>query len=245
MKALITGASRGIGRAVALALAQRGDTLALVARDAKALAAVAGEAGGATTFAIDLADAACLPTLVEDALRALGGLDVLINCAGVVRYAPALEVSQADFQLQHAVNFVAPCVLSQHAAQRWCRDGQAGTIVNIASTLAFAPAPLTAAYAATKAALIALTRSLALELAPHGIRVNAVAPGVIDTDMVRVTRPGSHASVEAELEALRRMHLVGRLGTPEDVAQAVLYLLDAQFVTGSVVTVDGGLSLAD
>jgi NAD(P)-dependent dehydrogenase (short-subunit alcohol dehydrogenase family) len=244
VRALVTGASRGIGRAIAVALAARGAQLALVARDAQALARVSAELDGAQTFAVELGDTPRLAGLVDDAAQALGGLDAVINAAGVVRYAAACDVSRAQLELQHAVNFLAPVAISQAAATRWLRDAQRGVIVNVASTLAFAPAPLTAAYAATKAALIAWTRSCALELGPAGIRVNAVAPGVIDTDMVRVARPGVSGSVEEQLEALRQRHLVGRLGTPEDVALAVLYLLDADFVTGSVLVVDGGLTLA-
>jgi NAD(P)-dependent dehydrogenase (short-subunit alcohol dehydrogenase family) len=118
-------------------------------------------------------------------------------------------------------------------------------MVLVASTLALAPAPLTAAYAASKAALISVARSLAIELGPRGVRVNAVAPGVVDTEMIRAPRPGedSAAAVAARLERLRRLHLLGRLGSPVDVAEAVLYLLCAPYVTGTILTLDGGLSL--
>jgi NAD(P)-dependent dehydrogenase (short-subunit alcohol dehydrogenase family) len=172
---------------------------------------------------------------------------------------------------QLEVDFVAPFVLSQRAAAQM-RAAGGGVIVNVASTLAFSPAPLTAAYAAAKAALISMTRSLALELAKSGVRVNAVAPGVVDTEMVRVLRddgetvaglgadpvqPRSPAAVEhaaapahsdverieAQLDGLRALHPLGRLGTPEDVVEAVRYLIGAKFVTGTVLVVDGGLSL--
>jgi len=126
-----------------------------------------------------------------------------------------------------------------------------GAIVQLASTLGLRPAPDTSAYAASKAALIAATRAFALELAPE-VRVNAVAPGVVDTEMVRRLRRepdlGAGRGREAEavaqqLEGLARLHPLGRLGTPEEVAKAVLFLLDASWVTGTVLTVDGGLTL--
>ncbi|HEX2677219.1 MAG TPA: SDR family oxidoreductase [Polyangiales bacterium] len=240
MRALITGASRGIGRAIALALAERGAELVLCARDRLALEAVAKEAGRGTPLVASLDRSDTLAELVDAAVVELGGLDVLVNCAGIVRYAAVGEVSPADLAAQMNVNFNAAFLLAQRAAQHMRQAGHGGAIVNVASTLGLKPAPLTAAYAASKAALIAMTRAFALELGRHGIRVNAVAPGVVDTDMVRVERPGA-VSVDAQLQALREQHLVGRLGTPEDVAQAVLYLLDADFVTGSVYVVDGGL----
>jgi NAD(P)-dependent dehydrogenase (short-subunit alcohol dehydrogenase family) len=124
--------------------------------------------------------------------------------------------------------------------------------VNVASTLATNPAEGTAAYAASKAALIAWTRALALELAPHQVRVNAVAPGIIDTDMIHVLRgvdpaglppAEQEARVAAQLGRLAALHPLGRLGTPDEVAEAVIYLLEAKFVTGTVLVVDGGLTL--
>ena len=124
----------------------------------------------------------------------------------------------------------------------------------IASTLGLKPARLTAAYSASKAALISMTQSFALELAPRRIRVNALAPGVVDTDMVRVARPESgevvpsaleSARIAAQLEVLRVLHPLGRLGKPEEIAESALYLLRARYVTGAIVNIDGGLLLGD
>lgn len=251
MRVLVTGASRGIGRAVALALARRGDSVALVARDEAALSEVAARASAATVLAADLAADGAAERLVDRALGALGGLDAVVNCAGVARYAAASDVTRAELREQLDVNLVAPFFVTQRAALHMQRLGIAGAIVNVASTLAEKPAPYTAAYATSKAAVLAMTRAFALELGPHGIRVNAIAPGVVDTDMVRVVRPSADASlpndearIAAELEQLRSLHLVGRLGEPDDVADSVLYLLDAKFVTGTVLVVDGGLLLA-
>ena len=123
----------------------------------------------------------------------------------------------------------------------------------LSSTLAMRPAPTTIAYAASKAALIAMVKAAALELAPDGIRVNAVAPGVVETDMTRALRlaPGEpmplgeehEARVAAQLDALRRLHPLGRLGTPEEIAEAITFVLDAAWATGSVLTIDGGLTM--
>ena len=141
------------------------------------------------------------------------------------------------------VNFEAPFLLAQRAGEHIARAG-GGAMVLIASTLGLVPAPLTAAYSASKAALISMTRAFARELGPQGVRVNAIAPGVVDTDMVRVVRPSSPLDdVAAQLDALRGLHALGRLGTPEDVAETAMYLLGARYVTGAVVVVDGGLSL--
>ncbi len=252
MRVLVTGASRGIGRAVALALAARGARLALVARDATLLTRVAGETRAPVAIAADLARSERVEALVDHAVSVLGGLDALVNCAGLVRYAAVGGIAIDELQQQLAVNFVAPFLLAQRAAWHMRENEHGGSIVNVASTLGQKPAPSTAVYAATKAALISMTQSFALELGPRRIRVNAVAPGVIDTDMVRVVRPSFEATsggtdrarIEQQLGELRQLHLVQRLGTPEDVAASVLYLLDAEFVSGSVLVVDGGLSLA-
>ncbi len=242
MKVLVTGASRGIGRAVACALHGQGAALALCGRDADALSTLAAQLPGACVLAGDLRDERYLDGLVDRAAEALSGLDALVNCAGIVRYSAAMELSRAELADQLHVNFVAPLVLTQHAAAQMRRAARGGAVVNVASTLGLKPALHTAAYAASKAALISMTRAFALELGPLGIRVNAVAPGVIDTEMVRVCRPGADA--DAQAQALRQLHLLGRLGTPEEVAHAVLYLLEARFVTGSVLVVDGGLLVA-
>ena len=162
-----------------------------------------------------------------------------------MQYTALAQLTPEALYEQFEINCFAPGLLARDAALHLAAHG-GGAIINVASTLGLKPAPLTAAYAASKAALISLTRSLALEQGAHGVRVNAVAPGVIDTDMIRAERraaDGSALPVEAQLEALRKLHLLGRLGAPAEIAQAVLYLLDAQFVTGTVLVADGGLSL--
>jgi NAD(P)-dependent dehydrogenase (short-subunit alcohol dehydrogenase family) len=253
VKALVTGASRGIGRAVARRLHARGAALALSARKLAHLSSVLQETPGSVALAAELTSEDEVDALVPRAVEALAGLDALVHCAGVVRYTPALEITRKELAEQMQVNFSAGFVLSQAAARAMRAAGSGGAIVSVASTLATHPAHGTAAYAASKAALLAATRALALELAPAGIRVNAVAPGVIDTEMVRVVRDADREQLDAsaaaervatQLQVLAALHPLGRLGTADEVAEAIVYLLDARFVTGSVLVVDGGLTLA-
>ncbi len=246
---VVTGASRGIGHAVAAALLARGDAVALVARDEQALTSLASAAPErAHCLVADLAQPGQAEATVERAAAALGGLDGLICCAGVVRYEFVGGISRSELAAQLAVNFLAPVLASQRAAALM---GGGGSIVHLASTLALQPAPGTLGYAAAKAALLAAVKTLAAELAPQGVRVNAVAPGGVDTDMIRVPRlaPGEPSPrgaalttrIAAELAALRALHPLGRLGTPAEISAAVLFLLDAQWITGTVLVIDGGL----
>jgi NAD(P)-dependent dehydrogenase (short-subunit alcohol dehydrogenase family) len=249
---LLTGASRGIGRAVARRLHARGDRLALSARAPEHLAEVLAELPGAVGVPAELARAEEVESLVPRAKAALGGLDAFVHCAGIVRYTPALEVTRAELDLQLAVNFTSAFRLSQDVARELVAAGSGGAIVHVASTLATNPAIGTAAYAASKAALIAWTKSLALELAPQRVRVNAVAPGIVDTDMVHVVRDADRDALSAvereerlqkQMAALAALHPLGRLGKADEIAEAVAYLLEASFVTGTVLVVDGGLTL--
>jgi len=251
-RVLLTGGSRGIGRAIAEALLHEGVKLALVGRDAAVLRGVLGTAQGHSVIEHDLGNPDGVEACVERAASELSGLDGFVSCAGVAVHAPLGFVTRASLEQQLAINCTSPLLMAQRAAPSLVAAG-GGAMLFVASTLAFAPAPTTAAYSASKAALVSAARSLALELGPHGIRVNALAPGVVDTQMVRALRlrPGEaaqtgsagDAAVAAQLESLRRLHPLGRLGRPQDVAETALYLLRAPFVTGAVVTLDGGLSL--
>jgi NAD(P)-dependent dehydrogenase (short-subunit alcohol dehydrogenase family) len=252
-RVLITGASRGIGHAIARALLAEGVRLALVGRDRRTLdSVVAGSRpGDHAIIELDLEHETDLEQGVAAAAAALGGLDAFVSCAGVVEYAALGAVARASLTRQLTVNLVAPFVLAQRAAIELERAG-GGSMLFIASTLGLKPARLTAAYAASKAGLISMTQSFALELAPRGIRVNAIAPGVVETDMVRVVRtepgevvPGGleSARIAAQLEVLRGLHPLGRLGKPEEIAESALYLLRASYVTGAILNIDGGLLL--
>ena len=245
-RVLVTGASRGIGRAVVEALLADGRRVAAVARDRRRLETLEG----AHAVSRDLSDPG---GVVAEAVAALGGVDGLVHAAGIAEHAPLEAISVSAVDRAHALHVRAPLVLAQDLAAHLRGQGRPGSIVMVTSTLASRPAPTTLAYAASKAALTTLTRGLALELAADGIRVNAVAPGVVDTDMVRALRlaPGEEAPVgearvqrlEQQLATLRDLHPLGRLGTPVEVAAAILHALDAGWMTGSVVTLDGGLTL--
>ena len=242
--ALVTGASRGIGRAVALALAGAGYAVALGARDRDALARVADEitaiGGRALAVTIDVTDRSSVEAAVGRAEDELGAIGVLVNNAGVQRLGAALDYTDHDWDTVLGTNLTGAFRVAQTVARRMVATGHGGVIVNIASTAGLVAFPERIAYAASKAALIMVTRCLALELAPYAIRVNAVAPTFVDTELGRHTldRPGNRAEIEARIP-------LGRLATVDDVAAAVLFLAgpSAGFVTGVVLPVDGGVSL--
>lgn len=247
-RVLVTGASRGIGRAIAERLLADGRSVVALARDRARLEALRSERWA--PLAVDLVQD---PDAVDRACEPFGGLDAVVHAAGVAQHGPLESIDDAQLELAHALHVRASLRLTQGLAAHLRAEGREGSVVHVGSTLATHPAPGTLVYAASKAALAAITRVAALELAPDGIRVNAVAPGVVDTDMVRAPRlaPGEapprgdalEARVAAQLDALRELHPLGRLGTPADVADAVVYLLDAPWVTGTILTVDGGLTL--
>src|SRR5215468_3907734 len=240
--ALVTGASRGIGRAVALALAAAGAAVGLVARSEADLRAVAREieaAGGqALVSAVDLADGDALAQPVEAVLSRWGRLDIAVNNAGIAPAEPA--VASDDFTAWEAlvrVNLDAVFRLSRLAGRAMLAQRH-GSIVNIGS-IGGASALVTShpGYAATKAALSGLTVALAGEWAPHGVRVNTVAPGYIATEMNRTTRQD-----RAFVDAVHRRTPMGRFGTPDEVAWAVTFLASnrAAYITGQTLFVDGG-----
>lgn len=253
MKALVTGASRGIGRATAEALIARGDEIAVVGRDEEALIALAHSAPKQVTAIVgDVTRASERDAMVSRASDAMGGLDALICAAGIARHQPFVEANEDTLRQTFEVNAFAPFLLARDAARAMTAASTSGVIVFLTSTLVDRPAPSTAAYAASKGSLTALTRALALELAPD-IRVAAVSPGLVDTAMARQLRlePGEElptgqalrARMGRQLEDMKALHPLGRLGTPSEVASAILYLLDASWSTGTVLTLDGGLSL--
>ncbi|MEM8606725.1 MAG: SDR family oxidoreductase [Myxococcota bacterium] len=242
-RVLVTGASRGIGRATAETIVARGGRVVAVARDTDRLEALREAAPDqVSVLSADLTDTAALPALVDAAAGAFGGLDGVVNCAGIAVYQPVGEISTAAAEAQVRVNLLAPLFLMQSAA-RHLLPGSA--IVNVSSTLAERVAPTTAVYAATKAGLSSLTQTFAAELASKQIRVNAVLPGVVDTDMVRGPRgQDDRREVEVRLDDLRRLHPLGRLGQPNEIAEVIVHLLDHPWQTGSLVVVDGGLLVA-
>jgi NAD(P)-dependent dehydrogenase (short-subunit alcohol dehydrogenase family) len=249
---VVTGASRGIGRAIAEAILARGGKVVAIARDREALGALeASSPGRLLGLSADLQDLDALTGLASRAIAAFGHVDGLVNCAGIAKYEPVGAIQLASVEAQFAVNLVAPLLLSQALGKHLGERG--GAIVNVSSTLSDRVAQNTVVYAASKAALNTATKGLALELAPAGVRVNAVLPGGVETDMLRAPRlrpgetlgPGEiEARVKSQLSGLAALHPLGRLGTPEEVAAVVIGVLDQTWQTGSLVTIDGGLSLA-
>ena len=225
---VITGGSRGIGAAAVARFAQRGDRVVfLYEKDHEAARKVA-QATGAEAICCDVADGEA----VRRAFASIGRLDNLILCAGICRYGLLQDLSEEDWDRIFAVNVkgIYTCV---KAAMPAFLQAQKGSIVTVSSMWGQVGASCEAAYSATKGAVIALTKALAKELGPSGIRVNCVAPGVILTDMC--------ASVAPEvLDELAEETPVGRNGKPEDVARAMEYLAGAEFITGEVLAVNGG-----
>lgn len=231
--ALVTGAGRRVGRAIALALGARGMRVVVhyngSAQGAEETARLIREAGGnASTMQADLSDVAAAERLVDHTVEEQGELFVLVNSAAVMLRTPIGAVTPAEWDAMFALNVRTPFFLAQRAAPALRFVG--GCIVNIADLAAFETWPQYVPHAMTKAAVVQMTRGLAHALAPE-IRVNAVAPGA-------VLLPETWA--ESDAEHLRKTTPLQRLGTPADVAAAVLYLIDATYVTGEVIIIDGG-----
>jgi NAD(P)-dependent dehydrogenase (short-subunit alcohol dehydrogenase family) len=238
--AIVTGGGSGIGAATARLLAEHGLTVAVVSRSAEALERVAAEIGvdGGTAFALpaDLADPDTPAAVVRSVLELTGRLDVIVNNAAAYALAAFDEARGHEFDRHVAVNIRAPFFLVQ-AALPALRLSPAAAVVNVSSAAAAMYRPGQAVYALTKAALEHLTKQLAFELAPDGIRVNAVRPGPTDTPLHRAVE-----DPEARLRMLEEQVPLGRVGLPDEIARWIWHLVDdeAGWVTGSVITVDGG-----
>jgi 3-oxoacyl-[acyl-carrier protein] reductase len=234
---LVTGGSRGIGRACAIAFAKAGATVVLsyAGNEAAAAEAVALAGSNARSIKFDVADTAACAAAVDDVVRGAGRLDVLVNNAGVAIDGLAVRVKDDDWDRTLDTNLKGAFALCRAAARPMMKQ-RSGSIVNLTSVVGETGNVGQAAYAASKAGLIGLTKSLARELASRNIRVNAVSPGFIDTDMT--------AGLNAELKAKMTEGIpLGRLGSADEVARAVLFLAGdaASYVTGEVLKVNGGM----
>jgi 3-oxoacyl-[acyl-carrier protein] reductase len=236
-RALVTGGSRGIGAAIARALAQNGADVAFTYRNATAKAEAVVEAIESTgrraaAIKADSADPAAIRRAVDEAVAALGGLDILVNSSAVGLYGPVVEIDVDAYQAMMDVNVRAPLLFAKAVIPHLAEGGR---IISIGSGLGErVPFPGVTAYAMSKAALTSFTRGLSRELGPKGVTVNLVQPGSVDTDANPASGPG------AELQ--RGLTSLGRYGEPREIANAVVFLASpaASLITGAILTADGG-----
>lgn len=252
--AVVTGAGSGIGRATAIAYAQAGAHVVVADLHAVALTETATlvEATGATATVLptDVSDKAQVDDLARGAVRATGRIDVWANVAGVIRNSPLLDLTEADLDAVLAVNLKG-AIWGCAAAGRIMKSTKRGSIVNVASTGGEMPAPTLVAYATSKAGVIQLSRVVAAELGPFGIRCNTVAPGFVDTPMTQRSWVGADGAFDetkrtAAVDVRRAQSPLAVIGQPADIAYAMLYLAaDAsKFMTGEVLRPNGGVFMA-
>ena len=245
--AIITGAGAGIGRASALRFAQEGARVAAVdvhADSAKQVAHDICKAGGAgRAFVADVSLAAEVAGLVLDVMQAFGRIDILFNNAGIVPQGKVHQTSEEEWDRTMAINVKSMYLLCHEVVPIFDRQG-GGVILNTASATALKMVPDRAAYTASKGAVLALTRTMALDYVKHNIRVNCLCPGTVDTPSLhgRLTALGDYEKARQQFIARQPM---GRLGSAEEIAEAALYLVsdEAAFITGIALPIDGGLSL--
>jgi len=241
--ALVTGASRGIGRATAILFAEQGADVAIVSRSPETLAEVVGQIAAlgrrAIPIAIDVTDPDAAGRIVDEAVSALGGMDILVNNAGGNSFMASVQTMRlSGWDKGMNLNLGSVVRLTQAALPHLIAS-EHGSIVNVASVAGLRGAPFMAHYSAAKAGLISLTHSLAFEVAGEGVRVNALVPGWIDTDLTDFLR----ADDGIEKSVIGRVPM-GRWGRPEEIAQAALFLASdaSSYMTGQTLVIDGGLS---
>lgn len=233
--AVITGAARGLGAAFARGFASAGAKVALVDRDEATLADTTGTIADSLAIACDLTDTAQLRSVPERTIERFGQLDILVNCAGVFHAKATADVQAGDWDTTFAINLRAPFFLSQACIPALVANQ--GCIINISSVAGFYPRADQAAYCASKAALEHLTRVLALDLAPRGVRVNALRPGIVDTGIALAS-----FGPETQTRWGRAVPL-GKIAQPADLVEAALFIAGATHMTGQVVCIDGGQTI--
>ena len=234
--ALVTGSTRGIGRAIATTLAGAGARVAVVGRDRARAEEAASQLGGdARGFSCDVADTASVAALVEEVEKSFGSVDILVNNAGLTRDNLLMRIKDADWDAVLDAN-LRGAFAAIRAASRGMMKRRWGRIINIASIVGVTGNKGQANYAASKAGLIGLTKSVAKELASRNILCNAVAPGFIETDMTSAMTPEARTAMSAQIP-------LERLGKPEDIAGTVAFLASehAAYITGQVFVIDGGM----
>ena len=245
-KALVTGGGRGIGRAIALAFAQQGADVAIAARSLEELETVAGEIRAhrrkASVHVVDMGETSKAVEMVDAAAKALAGLDILVNNAGGIlelhgSIGPLAETTLEAFDAMYALNVRSPLFAAVAASKHMAKQGNGGAILNIVSIDGVFPAPTEGIYGSAKAALVNITKVLGYELGKDRIRVNAIAPGVIETRL-------TEALLKTEEQRADRasFYPLGRVGVPDDIAAAAVYLCsdEAGWVSGNVLYVTGG-----
>lgn len=250
--AIVTGGAMGIGFGIVRRFVESGANVLLVDRDEKAageaLARLPGGPGSAEVMRADLAEEGAGEALVARCVERFGGVDVLVNNAGVYPMVPVLQMTPEQFDQVYRVNLRGLVFASKAAAARMIEQGRGGSIIHISSIAAFHPSSVgLSAYGTTKAGVVQFTKHLALELAPHRIRVNAIAPGGIRTEggdrMLQSLM--SPEQVTAFLEDSAKKTPLGRVGEPDDIAKAAVFLASSasDYMTGSTLVVDGGALL--
>ncbi len=237
---LITGGASGIGLATARRFAAEGAQVALLDRNAEGLAAAKRDLPGAHVVVADVTQEAEVQSAIAAAVKALGGLDGLVNAAGVSAWRSFEELDFAEWRRILSINLDGPFLVT-HAALPALKAAGKGTVVNVASGAGLQPRPNFSAYCSSKGGLVMFTRAIAIDLAASNIRVNAVCPGIVMTPLVE-RNLATFQDREAAFERYLSRNLMHRFGTAEEVARAILYLTsdDSSFVTGSALSIDGG-----